>query len=30
MVVEKENGAVHTLVSAFPIEDQLEKLRRGR
>jgi hypothetical protein len=30
IVVEKEGGAVHILVSAFPIEDQLEKLRRGR
>jgi hypothetical protein len=30
IVVEKDGGAVHILVSAFPIEDQLEGLRRGR
>jgi hypothetical protein len=30
IVVEKESGTVHTLVSSLPIEHQLEKLRRGR
>jgi len=30
IVVEKEGGAVHILVSSFPIEDQLEKLRGRR